>query len=199
LRSLCRGARPNQSCKIAPRSKPSGRRGRRNSSRSKEWANETARRTTCSRVDHRCRLQAPTASSLSGRRGAVGSDVLTQAETTQTAPGASRMPSVRDYREQAELCLELARHVSDRSDRHAADPLGVAAARHFATPHSPDQTRFPEGADTSISRQAKAVATAYNIRAARADAPRLILPHHRRATGGRRNEPTGHCSEDEPT
>jgi hypothetical protein len=39
------------------------------------------------------------------------------------------MRSVRCHREQAELCLEIARQMSDRE---AADPLCAAAARHFA-------------------------------------------------------------------
>jgi hypothetical protein len=39
------------------------------------------------------------------------------------------MQSLRYHREQAELCLEMARQMSDR---HAADVLCAAAARHFA-------------------------------------------------------------------
>jgi hypothetical protein len=39
------------------------------------------------------------------------------------------MPTARYHREQAELCLEMAGHMSDRQ---AADDLCTAAARHFA-------------------------------------------------------------------
>ena len=39
------------------------------------------------------------------------------------------MPTARYHRDQAELCLEMAGHMSDRQ---AADTLCAAAARHFA-------------------------------------------------------------------
>jgi hypothetical protein len=39
------------------------------------------------------------------------------------------MQTLRYHREQAELCLEMARQMSDR---HAADVMCAAAARHFA-------------------------------------------------------------------
>lgn len=39
------------------------------------------------------------------------------------------MPTARYHREQAELCLEMAGHMSDRQ---AANAVCTAAARHFA-------------------------------------------------------------------
>jgi transcriptional regulator with XRE-family HTH domain len=56
--------------------------------------------------------------------------------------------------------------------------------------------RFLAVADTAITeRELEAARTARAVRTARADARAADLaPHHRRTTGGRRNEPAGHRS-----
>jgi hypothetical protein len=47
------------------------------------------------------------------------------------------MESARDHLDQAELCLDMARHMSDR---HAAELLRATAARHFTQAAELDKT-----------------------------------------------------------
>src|SRR5580700_1407215 len=63
---------------------------------------------------------------MRGRWAAVCSP---RSSDNQQRPRGTAMQTARYHREQAELCLEMARSMSDRQ---AADTLCTAAARHFA-------------------------------------------------------------------
>jgi hypothetical protein len=63
------------------------------------------------------------------RQRAAEQRLADQVKPKQSNRGASPMQSARYHRCQAELCLEMARLMSDR---HAADALCAAAARHVA-------------------------------------------------------------------
>jgi hypothetical protein len=63
------------------------------------------------------------------------------------------MPTARYHREQAELCLEMAGHMSDRQ---AADDLCSAAARHFAEAIELEKWGAPrERPDASVSHDGR--------------------------------------------
>jgi hypothetical protein len=67
---------------------------------------------------------------LGGKEGQLSSGLLTQVEQyRKTTSEHSAMIKARYHRDQAELCREMARQMSDRN---ASDVLCAAAARHFA-------------------------------------------------------------------
>jgi hypothetical protein len=59
----------------------------------------------------------------------LSSGLLTQVERQPATTAEHVIQTARYHREQAELCLEMARSMSDRQ---AADMLCTVAARHFA-------------------------------------------------------------------
>jgi predicted NAD/FAD-dependent oxidoreductase len=71
-------------------------------------------------------------------------DQLTRAATRSKISGAERMRDAQYLRTQAELCLELARQMSDR---HTVENLKAEAARYQAEAADIESAEQPESKD----------------------------------------------------